>query len=143
MTLPGARASVALDLALPGRTREHVFDPIVADMQLEHAMACARGQRTRATWIHARGHAHLLRALTLVIALGGLQAACCGLRRFGAAMLVAALLTFALFFGLATLTQTGAVLRETQTLLKAFEPTAPATPASQSGYIRAQTQAMR
>jgi hypothetical protein len=58
-------------------------------------------------------------------------------------MLVAALLTFALFFGLATLTQTGAVLRETQTLLKAFEPKAPATPASQSGYIRAQTQAMR
>ena len=128
---------------MPGQTREHIFDPIVADMQIEHAMACARGRRAQAAWIHARGHAHLLHALAFVIALGGLQAAHCGLRRFGAATIVAALLTFALFFGLATLTQTSAVLRETQTVAHTRGPAAPVTPALQRDYIRVQTEVVR
>jgi hypothetical protein len=132
-----------LDCAFPGRTQEHVFDPIVADMQIEYAMACAGGRRLRAAWIRARGHAHLLQALALVTALGGLQAARCGLRRFGAALIVAALLTFALFLGFATLAQPGAVLRETQAFIAACRATAQTTPAPQSDYIRAQTEGAR
>ena len=140
---PGARASGALVHALPGHTCEHVFDPIVADMQIEHAMARAHGRRAQAAWIHARGHGHLLQALAFVIALGGLQAARCGLRRFGAATIVATLLTFALFFGLAALTQSSAVLRETQAVAGARGPAAPVTPASQDEYIRAQMEVVR
>ena len=143
MTGLGARAIGALDRAFPGQTRELVFDPIVADMQIEYAMACARGRRLRAAWIHAPGHAHLLEALTLVIALGALEAACCGLRRFGAAAIAAALLTFALFFGFATLTQSDAALRETQASIAACGAPAQTTPAPQSDYIRAQTEAVR
>jgi hypothetical protein len=132
-----------LDLAFSGQTRELVFDPIVADMQIEYATACARGRRLRAAWIRARGHAHLLEALTLVIALGALQAACCGLRRFGAATIVAALLTFALFFGFATLTQSDAALRETQPFITGCGATAQTRPAPQSDYIRVQTEGVR
>lgn len=140
---PGARAGVALSRALSGQTREHVVDPIIADMQLEHARACARGRRARAAWILARGHAHLLHALALVIAWEGLEAARYGLRRFGAAMLAAALLTFALFFGLATITRTSAVRGEAQIAAEARGSVAPPMAVPQAENIRAPSELVR
>jgi len=108
MNGPEARAYGALGRVLSGHLREHVFDPIVADLQLEHAAARSRGRHVQAAWIRARGHANLLEALALVIALDVLQNARRGVCRFGVATTLAALLTFGLFLGLATLTRDAA-----------------------------------
>jgi hypothetical protein len=107
VTRPGHLAGRFLAYTSTARTRERVFDEIVADMHYEWDAARAQGRTLRAAWIRARGHVHLLKVSILLSTLCAARNVALALHRYFAPAGVAAALTFALFLVLASLT-TGA-----------------------------------
>lgn len=65
-TAPGAWLSRFADVAFSEHAREHVFRPIIADMQHEYFTA-VRARRVDAAWAVCRGHADFLSSVAIYV----------------------------------------------------------------------------
>ncbi|HZS42073.1 MAG TPA: hypothetical protein VFF06_34830 [Polyangia bacterium] len=54
--IPGSRLRVWIHFVYCRRTAEHVFDPVLADMQAEWLEATIQSQKWKAAWVRARGY---------------------------------------------------------------------------------------
>ena len=55
MTLPGVRLRAIASCLCYAQTMERVIDPLIADLQLEHAEANHEGHVWKGRWIGCRG----------------------------------------------------------------------------------------
>jgi hypothetical protein len=65
MTRPGDRLRTMAARVFDRRTMERVVDPLVADLQVEHAEAIRRGRVWRSRWILLSGHVAFLKTIGL------------------------------------------------------------------------------
>jgi hypothetical protein len=98
--LPGDGARALLARGVSPRTMERVFDPIVADLHAEWAHAPSRPAALRA---YASAHLAISRAVGALLLLRTSRALGESTLRFGLHIAMAAALTFALFFVLASI----------------------------------------
>lgn len=75
MRAPGTLARRLLQSWCTSRLVARVVDPVIADLQEEHASAIRQGRRWRARRIHTAGLIALLKALLVEAALGGVRSA--------------------------------------------------------------------
>jgi len=75
MTRPGDRLRTMTARVFSARTMERIIDPLVADLQIEHAESIRRGRVWRSRWVLLSGHVVFLKT----IALCGAQGAICSL----------------------------------------------------------------
>jgi lipopolysaccharide export LptBFGC system permease protein LptF len=65
MTRPGLRLRAVASRCCGALTMERVVDPLLADLQMEHALARGRGQLWKGRWIRLVAVVALLKAITL------------------------------------------------------------------------------